>query len=227
MASNAPSAHLWLQFQRYNAFLTDTTDHVSRLRLMPMPGSVPDESSVERRRRYLRVDTLELVAKARAGDDIASDVLCERYTNLLRRWARMRLSSIRPDPDAHTLDSVEHLVRDATQHTIERLREFDFDIEREGTLLLELRAALHGRLGSTNETPDALELTMGAQTATQYESCLTRLPPLEREAIVSVLEFQRSFDQLASALNVSSTDCAREKYRDAVVHLAEEMSHGR
>lgn len=221
MATHASSARICAT-RRYNPRIQPRTNSGPRLRLVPMPPP-PRESEEERRRQYMAMDTLELVARQRSGDELAYDVLCERYLPLARRWARVRS---RPGNPGHHDDnqvsaSIEPLVRDATSTTIGTLG----DIDRSGSLLLQLRNAIHERLRRSHRT-EALDATIGPENAAAYEDALNRLKPEEREALVCVVEFQRDFEQLGKDLGVSSEDAART-YARAVVRLAEEMGHGR
>ncbi len=57
----------------------------------------------------------------------------------------------------------------------------------------------------------------------QYDAALDRLKPEEREAIVSRVEFDLSYAELAEVLGKSSPDAARMSVVRALVRLAEEM----
>ena len=226
MAARLRSVALEGKDPRYTSKTQDTMDFVPRLRLVPMPER-PHGSDEERRKQYLAVDSLELVARILVGDELAIDVLGERYANLFRRWVRMRLSA--PDARGETNlgehEVVERVVRDATTSTMKQLSHRG--ITRQGTLLLNLRDAACARLRTSKSEEDALDATIGRPTANNYERSLLRLEPAEREAIVCVLEFQRGFEQLRDDLGTESVESARVTYARAVVRLAEEMGHGR
>lgn len=208
--------------RRYNPTTRRKTCSGPSGRLVPMPVP-PREPGDRRRPQYMAMDTLELVARMRDGDELAYDVLCERYLPLFQRWARTRCTPNNPghyDPNA--VARIDAAVRDATRATLRKLG----DVNRQGTVLLQLRDDVHKRLRDANPRPEVLETTIGPERAATYERALKRLEPTEREALVCGLELQRGFDQLQKDLGAESEDAARSSYAHAVVRLAEEMGHG-
>jgi RNA polymerase sigma-70 factor (ECF subfamily) len=69
-----------------------------------------------------------------------------------------------------------------------------------------------------------LEKAIGREALDRYETALSRLRPIEREAIIGRLELGYSFRDLAVALGKPSSEAARLTVTRAIVRLAQEMS---
>ena len=178
--------------------------------------------------------TIELLARVRAGDQSALDVLLERSLPALRRWARGRLPRY-----ARGLLDTQDLVQDTVVQTIRRLD--TFESRHEGALQAYLRQAILNRItdeirkyqrrgGSVpldERQPDLsespLEVAIGHERLAKYERALARLRPSEREAIVARLELQYSYEDLALALGRPTANAARVALKRAVARLIEEM----
>jgi RNA polymerase sigma-70 factor (ECF subfamily) len=74
-----------------------------------------------------------------------------------------------------------------------------------------------------DEGTSPIEAAIGQETVERYEAALNRLPPDEREAIVTRVEFGLSFAEVAQVLGKPSADAARMAVVRALVRLAEEM----
>ena len=72
-----------------------------------------------------------------------------------------------------------------------------------------------------------LEEAIGAEAMERYEAALGRLRPEEREAIVTRVEMDGSYQQVAKALGKPSADAARMAVSRALLRLAREMSRDR
>jgi RNA polymerase sigma-70 factor (ECF subfamily) len=182
-------------------------------------------------------DTIELLARARAGDRDALDRLFARQIPLLRRWASGRLPQWARDV-ADTSD----LVQESVLKTFKRIE--SFEPRGEGALQAYLRQALINRLRNQlrriltrpqqteleSAMPDAaaspLEQAIGRQTLEKYESALDRLSSQDRDAIVSRIEFGMSYAEVAAALGKPSAEAARKTVVRAIERLIEEMSRG-
>ena len=200
---------------------------------MSDPGVVPDSSSppaaVE--------TTLELLARARQGDDAAIERLFARHLKPLQRFARGRLPGW-----ARGLSDTDDLVQDALLQTLKRLD--TFESRHPGALQAYLRQAVMNRLRdelrrhtrgpSRVDLDDAvlserswLEETVGLETITAYEEALRQLKPEEREAVIGRVELGLTYDELALALEKPTADAARKAAQRALVHLAQEMERER
>jgi RNA polymerase sigma-70 factor (ECF subfamily) len=179
--------------------------------------------------------TADLLDRARAGDESALNQLFERHLPLLRRWAHGRLPRWARDI-ADTTD----LVQETILKTLKRLDRFQH--RGDGALQAYLRQAVMNRIRNelrkmatrgVNQTLDSrvhddgtspLEAAIAQETLDQYDAALERLKPEEREAIVSRVEFDLSYAELADVLGKPSPDAARMAVVRALVRLAEEMN---
>lgn len=179
------------------------------------------------------VDLLELV---RQGDRDALNRLLERCIPALRRWAHGRVPVA-----ARGMVETADLVQDTVFAAIKRLD--GFDPRHQGALQAYLRQAIVNRARDLArfyrrrpiqvEVPDSLpddrlsplEQAIGAQNVERYERAVQRLSPEDREAIVSRLELQYSYDELAVVLNKPSVPAARMAVTRAMKRLVAEMVH--
>jgi RNA polymerase sigma factor (sigma-70 family) len=181
--------------------------------------------------------TVHLLARYRAGDQAALDLLFARYVPALRRWASGRLPRWARDM-ADTGDLVQETVLQ-TFKNIER-----FQHRGDGAFLAYLRQALMNRIrdefrraarrpestavdtGIVADETTPLEAAIGSQTADRYEAALQRLTADEREAIVARVELGLTYQEMADALGKPSADAARMAVGRALVRLAQEMGRG-
>jgi RNA polymerase sigma factor (sigma-70 family) len=181
--------------------------------------------------------TTDLLARARAGDRQAVDVLFSRYLPLLRRWARGRLPQ-----RARDLRDTDDLVQETLIHTLRRLDAFE--MRHEGALQAYLRQAIVNRvrdevrragrspvqtdvIGHEDAGPGGvspLEEAIGHEALERYERALGRLRPEEREAVIARVELGHRYEDVATALGKPSADAARMAVSRALVRLAEEMN---
>ncbi len=181
--------------------------------------------------------TLDLLARARAGDDDALDQLFARHIPLLRRWASGRLPRW-----ARDIADTPDLVQDTALQTFRNLE--GFEPRGDGALQAYLRQALVNRVRNelrrhatrpaathldTSEPADApspFEAVVAAETSARYEAGLACLTPAERDAVVSRVEFGLSYAEVAEAIGKPSADAARMYVARAIVKLARLMEHG-
>jgi RNA polymerase sigma-70 factor (ECF subfamily) len=179
----------------------------------------------------------ELIARLRAGDEGAFEVLLQRHVPALRRWASGRLPRW-----ARDLASTEDLVQDTVLKSYQKLGGFEY--RHEGALRAYLRQAVMNRIRDECRrvtrrppvdeldelTPDnsasPLELAIGVQATERYEAALAKIRDEDREAIVGRVEMGLSYQELAVVLGKPSPDAARVAVSRALLRLAEVMSHG-
>ena len=178
-----------------------------------------------------------LLARGRAGDAQALDVLFNRYLPLFNRWAAGRLPAW-----ARDLSDTHDLVQDALLRTLRQLDHFE--ARGPGALAAYVRAAILNRIREemrragrrprheTIETTDVeprlgpddglspLDAVMGREDAERYERALAQLTPEEQEAIVARLEGGCDYTELAVLLGKPTTGAARLAARRAVLKLA-------
>lgn len=178
--------------------------------------------------------TIDLVERAKAGDEDARERLMAKCRPLLRRWARGRLPRY-----ARDLADTEDLVQDTLANAMRNLPNFKW--EREGALYCFLRQALRNRIidevrrvnrrpfqeqlddnaVGTDKSP--FDLLVDREKHERYEAALARLRPIYREAIVGRIELQLSYEELATALGKTTANAARVTLMRAVQRLIEGM----
>src|SRR6478672_12361053 len=157
--------------------------------------------------------TLDLLERARLGDQDALNELFRRNHGPLRRWARGRLPRWTRD-----LRDTEDLVQETLAQTLKHIDSFEH--RHEGALQSYMRQALINRVRDevrrVNRYPavgaldDAaqqavqaaspLEEAIGREALQRYEAALARLRPEERQLIRARVEMQQSYQQIAMAL---------------------------
>ena len=178
--------------------------------------------------------TTSLLHLARFGDQRALDELFHKCQRLLRRWAHGRLP-----PSSRDLVDTHDLVQDVLVQTFKRLDLFE--VRGEGALHAYLRQALLNRVRDhlrrarrrpapeplDHDTPDSapspLESYVGRELLRRYDQALARLSSQDRELIVSAVELQLAFEEIARITGRASAEAARKATRRALVRLAEEM----
>ncbi|MDQ3069006.1 MAG: RNA polymerase sigma factor [Acidobacteriota bacterium] len=183
-------------------------------------------------------ETIQLLSRARAGDEAALDALFARYVGPLRRWARGRLPRY-----ARDMADTQDLVQETLLQTFKNIE--GFEAGRQGALQGYLRQALMNRIRDElrrfsrrgqgaaldSQAPDAapspLEQAIGRQALERYEAALGRLKGEEREAIIARVELGMSYEEMAEALGKPTPDAARKSAQRALVRLASEMKHER
>jgi RNA polymerase sigma-70 factor (ECF subfamily) len=181
--------------------------------------------------------TFDLVERAKAGDREALDRLFARYLPALRRWARGRLPRWTRD-----LMDTDDLVQETVWRAVKRMG--TFESRHEGALQAYLRMAIVNRIrdevrrsqrspvavelddNASDRGASPLDLAIGQEAVQRYEAALARLRPEEREAIVTRVEMDGTYQQVAQALGKPSADAARMTVGRALLRLAEEMKRG-
>jgi RNA polymerase sigma-70 factor, ECF subfamily len=182
--------------------------------------------------------TFDLVERAKAGDDEALNHLFARYLPSLRRWASGRLPRWTRD-----LMDTDDLVQETVVRAVKRINRFES--RHEGALQAYLRQAVVNRIrdevrrarrapvtdllddNAADTAASPLEEAIGAEAMERYEAALGRLRPEEREAIVTRVEMDGSYQDVAKALGKPSADAARMAVSRALLRLAQEMSRER
>ena len=192
-----------------------------------MDDGQPAERNLER--------THELVERAKGGDREALDRLLSRAMPRLRRWATGRLPRWTRD-----LMDTDDLVQETVVRAARRIDAFE--PRHEGAWQAYLRQAVMNRIrdevrrgarapassevGDDLPARDAspLDHVIGREAVDRYEAALAALKPEEREAIVTRVEMDGTYEQVAQALGKPSADAARMAVSRALLRLAQEMS---
>lgn len=182
--------------------------------------------------------TVQLLHRARAGDEAALDALFARHLPELRRWASGRLPRW-----ARDLADTTDLVQETLLQTFKRIDAFE--PRSEDAFRAYLRQAVMNRVRDElrrnrrrpvaseldSQHPDAapspLDVAIAQQALDTYEQALATLTEGERDAIVGRIELGLSYAELADALDKPSAEAARKAAQRALVRLAEAMNRGR
>jgi len=178
--------------------------------------------------------TLNLIERARAGDQEALDRLFARHFTPLRRWATGRLPKW-----ARDVADTDDLVQETLIQTFKRIGQFE--PRGVGALQAYLRQGILNRIreelrrkkrrpqstGLDGLEADShlspLEQAIGVEAVERYERALARLREGEREAIIGRIELGYTYEELAEALGKPTADAARKAAQRALVRLVEEM----
>ncbi len=203
----------------------------------PKPPSLPDaaaDSGYADGRPSIEGDepTLELVVRGKAGDRAAVEALLERCLPRLTRWAHGRL----PSHARGHLDTGD-IVQDATLQFVKRLKYFE--PQHVGAVQGYLRQSVINRIRDemrrVSRQPTAVELPRDPVDATtgpleeaiaresyaRYGAALQRLRPADRKLVISRIEMQWSYAEIAARLKKPSPDAARMAVQRALQRLTE------
>ena len=178
--------------------------------------------------------SVELLARARAGDENALNDLCARYLPRLQKWAHGRL----PVWTRGALDTHD-IVQDTLAQVVQRLG--SFEPRHDGAFQAYLRQSLMNRIRDQirwaqrrptdahasdrpDDGPSPIEEAIGSEALARYEAALERLKPADREAIIARIELGHAYTDVARALGKPTVAAAHVAVSRALVKLAKEMS---
>jgi RNA polymerase sigma-70 factor (ECF subfamily) len=181
--------------------------------------------------------SVQLLLRAKDGDEHALNLLYQRCLTPLRQWARGRLPQW-----ARDLTDTDDLVQETL---LRSLRGVDaFDPRHSGAFLAYLRQGVLNRMrdeirrvrrlpqaGSAggevlDGRPSPIEEAIGHERLERYEAALLCLKPEDREMILARVELGFTYQQIAQALGKPSADAARVAVSRALLRLAREIAHG-
>ncbi len=199
------------------------------------PVEEPKRGLAERGLAEAAHTTIELLARARNGDQRALDQVFAREIPRLTRWARARLPQW-----ARSGFDTDDLVQDTVVQTLKRIDVFEY--RADAALQAYLRQAVMNRIrneirrahrhpapvalerdGKTTDL-SPLEALIGKETVEAYELAMGHLAPREREAIIGRVELDLSYSELAQVLERPSPDAARMAVGRALLKLAKLMN---
>jgi RNA polymerase sigma-70 factor (ECF subfamily) len=178
--------------------------------------------------------SLDLLERARAGDQAALNTLLARHLPRLRRWASGRLPRW-----ARDVADTQDLVQETLLQTFKRIDRFE--ARGDGALQAYLRQGVLNRIRDEfrragrrppnaeldSQAPDSgrspLEEAIGSQAVERYEQALQRLRAEDREAIIARIEMDFTHEEVARLLGKPSANAARMAVERALVRLAAEM----
>ena len=181
--------------------------------------------------------TLDLLARARLGDQSAWHQLYARYEGPLRRFARGRL----PKTSRGATDT-DDMMQDATLNILRRLDRIELRFP--GALLAYLRRSVHNRViderrraarGHTpapldDDHPDSgdspLDETLAKDEMRRFREALELVSDRDRRAIVMRLDDEASYEAIARALDCPTANAARVTVARALRRVAQRMADG-
>lgn len=177
--------------------------------------------------------TASLISRIREGDNLAQELLLERYLPALRRWAHGRL----PLRARHLADT-DDIVQITLVRTLKKVKEFE--PQHQGAFFAYLRRALQNQIRdqlraaqrrpkqSLPDEPVAhqaspLEEAIGRERLEAYEKGLQQLTPQQREAVIMRVELGIGYEEIAEVIGSPSWNAARMVVSRALVRLSEMM----
>ena len=179
-------------------------------------------------------ETVQLLARVKAGDSDALNRLFARYLPPLRRWASGRLPRW-----ARDLTETQDLVQDTLVQVFKKIEGFEY--RGEGAFQAYLRQALMNRLRNeirrAGRRPDhtaveefleddgtsPLQAAIGSEALARYEEALQRLCDTDRELVIARIELGMSYEQMAEALGKPTPGAARVAVSRALMRLSSDM----
>ena len=181
--------------------------------------------------------TVDLVVRARGGDETAWEVLMRRYRGPLQRFARSRLAR-----QPRRLTDTDDVVQDVTINVFRRLHRIELRFP--GALLAYLRRSVSNRVADEHRRavrqgptatlddnlrdghPSPLDTTIDHDKLRAYRTALLSLGPDDRLAIVMRLERGESYELIATRLGKPTPNAARVAVARAMFKLAQQMGSG-
>src|SRR6186713_2797041 len=178
--------------------------------------------------------TVELIIRARGGDQAAVEAILQRCLPSLKRWAHGRL----PAAARGHLDTGD-LVQDAAMHAIAKLD--TFEPRHVGAMQAYLRQSVINRIRDemrrftrrpanvelhedfASEQPSPLEHAIHEEAYARYRTALDSLKPRERELVIARVEAQWTTAEVAEHFEFNSVDGARMAVNRAIQRLAAAM----
>jgi RNA polymerase sigma-70 factor (ECF subfamily) len=182
--------------------------------------------------------TIELVVRARNGDRQAVEALLQRSIPHLKRWAHGKL----PAAARNNLDTGD-LVQDTVLHTLRRLD--SFEPRHVGAMQAYLRQSVLNRIRDEvrrigrhpvsielpedmpSEEPSPEEQAVRAEAVSRYYEALGHIRPRDRELVVTRIEAQWTYDEIAKHFAMSTADAARMAVSRALRRLLDALKTGR
>lgn len=179
--------------------------------------------------------TIELVIRAKNGDNLAVEAILQRCLPPLRRWAHAKL----PAAARGHLDTGD-LVQEAAFHVLGRLDVFE--PRHVGALQAYLRQSINNRIRDEvrrvtrrpervelmNDPPSTgvspLEAAIQTETYQRYRDALKGLSSRDRQLVLARLEAQWSLPEIAAHFGMRTVDATRMAVTRALRRLATQLA---
>lgn len=180
--------------------------------------------------------TVELLERAKNGDETALSALMSRYLPRLQRWASGRLPSY-----ARSLFDTTDLVQETLLRAVQGLD--GIEVRGPGGFQAYVRRAILNRIRDqvrwarrrpgpdgvpedlVEAVPSPLENAIGAELLERYEAALDRLSEDDRRLLHLRLELDFDYEEIAALVGRPSRDAVRMAVKRALGKLAENMGH--
>ena len=199
-----------------------TAPRVDPRQQLPAEGLLSDEP------------TIELVIRAKNGDNLAVEAILQRCLPPLRRWAHASTAAARGYLDTGDL------VQEAAFHVLGRLDVFE--PRHVGALQAYLRQSINNRIrdevrrvtrrpervelmndpASTGMSP--LEAAIQTETYQRYRDALKRLSSRDRQLVLARLEAQWSLSEIAEHFGMRTVDATRMAVMRALRRLTTQLA---
>jgi RNA polymerase sigma-70 factor (ECF subfamily) len=182
--------------------------------------------------------TIELIVKARTGDQFAIDALLQRCIPPLKRWAHGRLP-----PSARGALDTSDLVQEAVISVLGHLD--TFEPRRVGAMQAYLRQSVINRIRDeirrvanrpriealpdnlTSAESSPLDAAIQSEAYERYSAALLRLRRKDRELVVARIEAQWSLGEIAERFGFRTVDAARMAVNRALEKLVADLARSR
>lgn len=178
--------------------------------------------------------TVELIIRARTGDQSAVEAILQRCLPSLKRWAHGRLPAA-----ARGHLETNDLVQDAAMNAIARLD--TFEPRHVGAMQAYLRQSVINRIRDemrrfgrrptpvefpedfASEAPSPLEQAIHSEAYARYRAAMNSLKPKERELVIARVEAQWTAPEIAEHFGFNTVDGARMAVSRAIQRLGAAM----
>jgi RNA polymerase sigma-70 factor, ECF subfamily len=181
-------------------------------------------------------ETADLVARIHSGDEVALEILLNRYLPVLRRIVHRHLHG-----HALWMLDTDDIVQDALLNTLRRMPHFEW--RTPGALLAYLRRVILNRIidakrkyarqgewvalpdDCAEQTASPLQRVVDKEEIQRYRAALFRLKPRDRQLIVMRMEQQLTYQEIGTQLRMASPNAARVALIRAMGRLVSALEH--
>jgi len=175
--------------------------------------------------------TIDLVVRAKTGDDQAVEALLQRCVPALKRWAHGKLPQA-----ARGAQDTDDLVQNVVMQWLRRLPQFE--PTQVGATMAYLRRSALNRIRDEvrrmtrqpppselshdvpSEAPTQLELAIQSEDYDRYRAALMQLRQRDRELVLARIEAEWNAAEIALYFDLPSVDAARMAILRAMRQLA-------
>lgn len=161
--------------------------------------------------------TASLLSRIRNGHHDCRIPLVERYRVRYSHW----LTVLRPDDESVINEVFEPVLDRSLDYMVQ------FKPVREGSFLLYLRQQVLDRLASQDQqradTAESVPSAISQRDRSRFDTALTQLQDIAREAIICRIELGMSDADIAAALDCPTANAARNLVIRSIMALSEKI----